>query len=78
MITDILYMVFGWAIWAAFIALIIYHKKSLKKYYNGRVPFQSTMLGRFLNIKSTSDSSTPNYYSDPKYQIMSCNIYNRK
>lgn len=24
------------------------------------------------------NSKLPDYYSDPKYQIMSCNIYNRK
>ncbi len=24
------------------------------------------------------NSNFPDFYSDPKYQIMSCNIYNRK
>lgn len=78
MTTDILYMIFGWAIWVAFIAIVIHHKKSMKKFYNGRVPFGATMLGRFFKLKSTGDISTPNYYSDPKYQIMSSNIYYRK
>lgn len=74
---DTLLIIFGWAIWVAFIAAIIHHKRSLKKYYNGNVPSEATILGRFLSIKSTRYSHRmPDYYSDPKYQFMSCNIYN--
>lgn len=74
---DTLLIIFGWAIWVAFIAAIIHHKRSLKKYYNGNVPFKATILGRFLSIKSTRNiRRTPDYCTDPQYRYMHCNIYN--
>lgn len=54
MTTDILYMIFGWAIWVAFIAIIIHHRKSMKKFYNDKVPFDATIFGHYVKAVKTS------------------------
>lgn len=81
---DSLLIVLGWTIWIAFVAAIIHHKRSLKKFYSGNVPFEATILGRFLSIKSKHNITneikikTPDFHFDPEYRSMPCNIYYRK